>query len=245
MGTLAQCKESYSTPRYIANNLWVQGRQFEIIRDIDFSGVTNARAELFRRLTIVKNCILPKVSLYFSNLLSINQSDFRKVTNFPRKTFKQISSLYRVSLPSVDVSGVVFEGIEVYETNFLLCKNFTWREFATLPKECFGCSFPNIGLSENSLRFPISVMSDRYFYKCDLSGINDLSIEMIDVCRDMVYCTLGVGVIQRYASDIGAIKRLLELKPFVRAGNIILPLHDYIRQHPTTHTLKKISLSYI
>ena len=124
MGTLAQCKESYSTPRYVATNLWAQGRQFEIIRDIDFRGITNARAELFRRLTIVENCILPKVSLYFSNLLSINQSDFRKVTNFPRKTFKQISSLYRVSLPSVDVSGVVFEGIEVYETNFVLCKNF-------------------------------------------------------------------------------------------------------------------------
>lgn len=245
MGTLPQCKESYSTPKYAATNLWVQGRNFEIIRNVDFSGVTNARAELFRGLAIIENCILPKVSLYFSKLFSINQSDFRKVTNFPRKTFKQISSLYKVSLPSVDVSGIVFEGIEVYETNFSLCKNFTWREFATLPKECFGCSFPNIRLSGNSLSSQKSVMADRYFYNCDLSEINDLSIEMIDVCRGMVYCTFGADIVKRYANDIGAIKRLLELKPLVRVGNIILPLHDYIRQHPITPTLKKINLCYI
>lgn len=65
MGTLAQCKESYSTPRYAANNLWVQGRQFEIIRNIDFSGVTNARAELFRRLTIVEKLHLAQSILIF------------------------------------------------------------------------------------------------------------------------------------------------------------------------------------
>ena len=142
MAKVWECKDSYAEPKYVASDFSAHGQRMEIVRDVDFSRVTCATAEMFRDLIIVENCILPKVSLRLSNLHAICRTDFRQVTDFPISAFKKIHSLRWVSLPAINISGVSFSELEVMETNFSHCLNFTWREFATLPKQCAACTFP-------------------------------------------------------------------------------------------------------
>ena len=106
MAKIWECKDGYAEPKYVASNFSAHGQQMEIVRDVDFSGVTSATAEIFRDLIIVENCILPKVSLRLSNLHAICRTDFRRVTDFPISAFKKIHSLRWVSLPAINISGM-------------------------------------------------------------------------------------------------------------------------------------------
>ena len=242
MAKVWECKDSYAEPKYVASDFSAHGQRMEIVRDVDFSRVTCATAEMFRDLIIVENCILPKVSLRLSNLHAICRTDFRQVTDFPLNAFKKIHSLRWVSLPAIHISGVSFSELEVMETNFAHCKNFTWLEFATLPKQCAACTFPHIDFSGSD---GAKHMMGRSFANCDLSRITSLTLEMLDACDKVYSCVIGEDMVRHYANDMGAMRRLLEIKPLIRCRAAILPLLGYIRQHTITSTLKKISLTYI
>lgn len=242
MAKVWECKDSYAEPKYVASDFSAHGQRMEIVRDVDFSRVTCATAEMFHNLIIVENCILPKVSLRLSNLHAICRTDFRLVTNFPLKAFKKIHSLRWVSLPAINISGVSFSELEVMETNFAHCKKFTWREFATLPKQCAACTFPHIDFSGSD---GAKHMKGRSFADCDLSRITSLTLEMLDACDKVYSCVIGEDMVRRYANDMGAMRRLLEIKPLIKSRDSILPILRYIQQYPFTSTLKKVSLCYV
>ena len=242
MAKISEYKAGYAEPKYVASNFSAHEQQMEIVRDVDFSGVTSATAEIFRDLIIVENCILPKVSLRLSNLHAICRTDFRRVTDFPISAFKKIHSLRWVSLPAINISGVSFSGLEVMETNFSHCMNFTWREFVTLPKQCAACTFPNIDFGGSG---GVGHMRGRSFADCDFSRMTLLNLEMLDACEGVYSCVIGEDMVRRYANDMRAMRRLLEIKPLIKSRNSILPILRYIQQYPFTSTLKKVSLCYV
>ena len=61
MAKVWECKDSYAEPKYVVSNFSAHGQRMEIVRDVDFSRVTCATAEMFRDLIIVENCILPRI----------------------------------------------------------------------------------------------------------------------------------------------------------------------------------------
>lgn len=226
----------------MASDFSAHGQRMEIVRDVDFSRVTCATAEMFRNLIIVENCILPKVSLRLSNLHAICRTDFRLVTNFPLKAFKKIHSLRWVSLPPINISGVSFSELEVMETNFSHCLNFTWREFATLPKQCAACIFPHIDFSGSD---GAKHMKGRSFADCDLSRITSLTLKMLDACDKVYSCVIGETMVRSYARDMGAVRRMAELELRVKTSQGILSLVDYAVQNPYTGALRGLALSCV
>ena len=226
----------------MVSNFSAHGQRMEIARDVDFSRVTCATAEMFRDLIIVENCILPKVSLELSNLHAITKTDFRLVTNFPLNAFKKIHSLRWVSLPAINISGVSFSELEVMETNFAQCVNFTWREFATLPKQCAACTFPNIDFGG---RGGVGHMRGRSFADCDLSRIAPLTLKMLDACDKVYSCVIGEAIVQCYAKDLSAIRHMAELKLMVKTPKGILSLVEYAVKNPYTGALRGLALSYV
>lgn len=242
MAKVWACKDSYAEPKYVVSNFSAHGQRMEIARDVDFSRVTCATAEMFRDLIIVENCILPKVSLELSNLHAITKTDFRLVTNFPLNAFKKIHSLRWVSLPAINISGVSFSELEVMETNFAHCVNFTWREFATLPKQCAACTFPNIDFGG---RGGVGHMRGRSFADCDLSRIAPLTLKMLDACDKVYSCVIGEAIVQCYAKDLSAIRHMAELKLMVKTPKGILSLVEYAVKNPYTGALRGLALSYV
>ena len=240
MAKVWECKDSYAEPKYVANNFSVHGQRMEIVRDVDFSRVTCATAEMFRDLILVENCILPKVSLELSNLHAITRTDFRQVTDFPISAFKKIHSLRWVSLPAINISGVSFSEIEVMETNFAHCKKFTWREFAMLPKQCAACTFPHIDFSGSD---GAKHMRGRSFANCDLSRITSLTLEMLDACEGVYSCVIGETMARSYARDMGAVRRMAELELRVKTSQGILSLVEYAVQNPYTGALRGLAMS--
>ena len=242
MAKVWECKDSYAEPKYVASNFSAHGQRMEIVRDVDFSRVTCATAEMFRDLIIVENCILPKVSLELSNLHAICKTDFRLVTNFPITAFKKIHSLRWVSLPAINIAGVSFSELEVMETNFAHCKNFTWREFATLPKQCAACTFPHIDFSGSD---DAKHMRGRSFADCDLSRIASLTLKVLDAYDKVYSCVIGEATVQCYAKDLSAIRRLVKLNLRVKTSQGILSLVEYVVQNPYTGALRGLGLSYL
>ena len=240
MAKVWECKDSYAEPKYVASDFSAHGQRMEIVRDVDFSRVTCATAEMFRDLIIVENCILPKVSLRLSNLHAICRTDFRRVTDFPISAFKKIHSLRWVSLPAINISGVSFSEIEVMETNFAHCKKFTWREFATLPKQCAACTFPHIDFSGSD---GAKHMRGRSFANCDLSRITSLTLEMLDACEGVYSCVIGETMARSYARDMGAVRRMAELELRVKTSQGILSLVEYAVQNPYTGALRGLAMS--
>ena len=242
MAKVWECKDSYAEPKYVASDFSAHGQRMEIVRDVDFSRVTCTTAEMFRNLIIVENCILPKVSLELSNLHAITKTDFRLVTNFPLNAFKKIHSLRWVSLPAINISGVSFSELEVMETNFAHCKNFTWREFATLPKQCAACTFPHIDFSGSD---GAKHMKGRSFADCDFSHMTLLNLEMLDACEGVYSCVIGETMVRSYARDMGAVRRMAELELRVKTSQGILSLVEYAVQNPYTGALRGLALSCV
>ena len=88
-------------------------------------------------------------------------------------------------------------------------------------------------------------MRGRSFADCDFSRITSLDLDMLDACTGVYSSIIGEYMVKRYAKDMGAIRRMAELKIMVKTPKGILSLVGYAVHNPYTGTLRGLTLSYV